>query len=62
MSEEREVGGLGEKGEGVKQRKEFKDTDSSLVILREKGVCVEEGLERINCDGRRSDLGEGQGQ
>ena len=34
------LGGLGEKSEGIKQRKKerLKDTDNSLVIARGKGV------------------------
>ena len=33
----RGVGGLGEKGEGIKQRKRLTDTDHSMVITKGKG-------------------------
>ena len=38
MSEGRDLGGLGKKGEGIKQkRKNLIDTGNSVVIMREKG-------------------------
>ena len=52
--------GLGDKGEGLKQRKKrLMDKDNSMVIAREKGEWEDfkEGKGEISGDGRRLDLG-----
>ena len=53
----REVGGLGEKDEGIKQKKLI-DTDHSMVITKGNGRWgeIEEGTAGINGDGRNLDL------
>ena len=50
--------GLGEIGEGNKQKNKLTDGDSSMVIIRGKGMGeVEEGKGWIKGDGRRLDFG-----
>ena len=51
--------GLDKKGEGIKQRKKLKDTDSSMVISMGKREWreVEEGKGGINSDERKFDMG-----
>ena len=56
----RDVVGLGEKGEGIKQKtQKLIDSDNSVVITREKERWgeVKEGTGKINGDGRGLDLG-----